>query len=226
MKNNPAMNDAISAILENIGDNPQAMKALLEALSETGKIAKENANGNNAKESLKHIICLERMTVDGEIVYHPFVMTPPTCENPRMLIVDNAVDAQDVAQTYGMQIQDNVYALPATDQQIERLYALLKQLNTRIVNAIDTAVEAVGSISPNVDKDELAMQYMQQMMANCNNVIGSSLNRASKIIEEDIAVIHPTDDPEDDIDDDGWDEDEEDCACCGDPDCPNNTRNW
>ena len=221
MKNNTAMNEAISTILENIGDNPQAMKALLEALSETKNIAAENAKKADAGKSLKHIICLERMTVDGDLVYHPFVMTPPTSENPRMLIVDNSVDAQDVAQSYGMQIQDNVYALPATDEQIERLYALLKELNARIVAAIDTAVEAVSSVSTNIDKDELAMQYMQQMMANCNNVIGSSLSRESEIIEEDIAVINP-----DDEGDDGDDEWAEECECCDDTDCPDHPSNW
>ena len=187
--NNTAMNNAINTIIANIGNNPEAMKALIAALSETGKIAAENKT-EKVKKTCRYVICLERMTIDGDKVYHPFVMTPPTCENPVMLIADNAVKAQDMAQHYGMMIRDNVYAMPATEEQIEKLTELLKDCNKRIVDAIDTAVEAVGMISQNIDKDALCAQYMQQMMANCHCVIGSSMTEGSEIIEEDVEVIH------------------------------------
>ena len=188
--NNAAMNTAINTILENIGNNPEAMKALMAAIAETGKIAAESKT-EQVKKSCRYVICLERYTVGGEKVYHPVVMTPPTCENPRMLIVDNAVAAQDEAQRFGMMIRDNVYAMPATEKQIEKLYELLKECNARIVNAVNTAVRTVGMVSTNIDTDALCTQYMQQMMANCKCIIGSSLTEDSEIIEEDIEVIHP-----------------------------------
>jgi hypothetical protein len=219
--NNAAMNTAINTILENIGNNPEAMKALMAAIAETGKIAAE-PKSEAVKKSCRYVICLERLTVDGDKVYHPFVMTPPTCKNPVMLIAENAVKAQDMAQRYGMMIRDNVYAMPATEKQIEKLTELLKECNTRIVNAVNTAVRAVGMVSANIDTDVLCAQYMQQMMANCNCIIGSSLTEESEIIEEDIEVIHPNrkidSDIEDDFDDEEeWDEDdcdEDNCECC------------
>ena len=229
--NNNAMNTAINTILENIGNNPEAMKALMAAIAETGKIAQETKT-EQVKKSCRYVICLERMTVNGDKVYHPFVMTPPTCENPEMLIASNAVKAQDMAQRYGMMIRDNVYAMPATEAQIDKLIDLLKKCNKRIVGAIDTAVEAVGMVSCNIDKDALCAQYMQQMMQNCNCVIGSSMNEDSEIIEEDIEVVHPTRElveeyDEEDFDADDYDDgdicndcDNCDCECC--PDHPSN----
>ena len=219
--NNAAMNTAINTILENIGNNPEAMKALMAAIAETGKIAAE-AKSEQTKKSCRYVICLERVTVDGDKVYHPFVMTPPTCKNPVMLIADNAVKAQDMAQTYGMMIRDNVYAMPATEKQIEKLLGLLKECNTRIVNAVNTAVRAVGMVSANIDTDALCAQYMQQMMANCKCVIGSSMTEDSKIIEEDIEVIHPDRITEEYDDEDCEDEDCDycDCECC--PNHPSN----
>lgn len=220
--NNTAMNTAIETILNNIGNNPEAMAALVAALSETNKIAKETKT-EQVKKACRHVICLERITVDGDKVYHPVVMTPPTCDNPKMLIVDNAVKAQDEAQRFGMMIHDNVYAMPATEKQIEKLYGLLKECNEHIVDAIDTAVEAVGMVTANIDRDALCTQYMQQMMQNCKCIIGSSLTENSEIIEEDIEVIHPDRiteeyDYEDDFDDEEeWDEDdcdEDNCECC------------
>jgi hypothetical protein len=220
--NNAAMNNAINTILENIGNNPEAMKALMAAISETSKIANE-AKTEQVKKSCRYVICLERFTVDGDKVYHPVVMTPPTCENPRMLIVDNAVAAQNEAQRFGMMIRDNVYAMPATEKQIEKLYGLLKECNEHIVDAIDTAVEAVGMVTANIDRDALCTQYMQQMMQNCKCIIGSSLTENSEIIEEDIEVVHPDRiteeyDYKDDFDDEEeWDEDdcdEDNCECC------------
>ena len=188
--NNAAMNNAINTILANIGNNPEAMKALMSAIAETGKIANETKT-EQVKKACRYVICLERVTVDGQKVYHPFVMTPPTCEKPIMLIADNAVKAQDMAQTYGIRIRDNVYAMPATEEQIKKLTELLKECNTRIVNAVNTAVRAVGMISANINTDMLCAQYMQQMMTNCKCVIGSSMTEDSEIIEEDIEVIHP-----------------------------------
>lgn len=228
MKNNTmnsnAMNTAINTILENIGNNPEAMKALMAAIAETGKIAAEPKT-EQVKKSCRYIICLERVTVDGDKVYHPVVMTPPTCENPRMLIVDNAVEAQDEAQRFGMMIHDNVYAMPATEKQIEKLIELLKECNARIVNAVNAAVRAVGMVSANIDTDALCAQYMQQMMANCKCVIGSSMTEDSEIIEEDIEVIHPDrviEEYDDDYEDEEWDDDCcEDCQCCN-CDCPYN----
>ena len=229
--NNNAMNTAINTILENIGNNPEAMKALMAAIAETSKIAQETKT-EQVKKSCRYVICFERMTVNGDKVYHPFVMTPPTCENPEMLIASNAVKAQDMAQRYGMMIRDNVYAMPATEAQIDKLIDLLKKCNKRIVDAIDTAVEAVGMISHNIDKDALCAQYMQQMMQNCNYVIGSSMNEDSEIIEEDIEVVHPTRElveeyDEEDFDADDYDDgdicndcDNCDCECC--PDHPSN----
>lgn len=230
MKNNTmnsnAMNTAINTILENIGNNPEAMKALMAAIAETSKIAAETKT-EQVKKTCRYIICLERTTVDGDKVYHPFVMTPPTCEKPIMLIADNAVKAQDMAQTYGMYIRDNVYAMPATEKQIEKLTELLKECNTRIVNAINDAVRAVGMISANIDTDALCAQYMQQMMANCKCVIGSSMTEDSEIIEEDIEVIHPNriveSYDEDDCEDEDWDED--DCDYCDCECCPNHPNN-
>ncbi len=224
---NTAMNNAINTILENIGNNPEAMKALMAAIAETGKIAAEPKT-EQTKQSCRYIICLERMTVDGGKVYHPFVMTPPTCENPEMLIASNAVQAQDMAQTYGMRIRDNVYAMPATEEQIKKLTELLKACNTRIVNAVNAAVRAVGMVSANIDTDMLCAQYMQQMMQNCNGVIGSSLDENSKIIEEDIEVIHPDRIVEDeDFNDEDYDEDEcdDDCDYCDCDCCPNHPNN-
>lgn len=227
-----AMNNAINTIIANIGNNPEAMKALMSAIAETTTIANEPKT-EQVKKSCRYIICLERITVDGDKVYHPFVMTPPTCENPVMLIADNAVKAQDMAQTYGMRIRDNVYAMPATEKQIDKLIELLKDCNARIVNAVNTAARAVGMISANIDTDMLCAQYMRQMMENCKCVIGSSLNENSEIIEEDIEVIHPEriveeydEDDYDDENEDDWDEDDCvncdycDCECC--PDHPSN----
>lgn len=221
MNNN--MNAAINTILKNIGNNPEAMKALMSAISETGKIANETKT-EQVKKTCRYVICLERMTVNGDKVYHPFVMTPPTCEKPIMLIADNAVKAQDMAQTYGMRIRDNVYAMPATEKQIEKLTELLKECNARIVNAVNTAVRAVGMVSANIDTDMLCTQYMQQMMANCKCVIGSSMTEDSEIIEEDIEVIHPDRVCECDCDEEDWtDEDDcdDDCDYCDCECCPN-----
>jgi hypothetical protein len=228
--NNAAMNTAINTILENIGNNPEAMKALMAAIAETGKIVSETKS-EQVKKSCRYIICLERITVDGDKVYHPVVMTPPTCENPRMLIVNNAVEAQDEAQRFGMMIHDNVYAMPATEKQIEKLTELLKECNTRIVNAVNTAVRAVGMISANIDTDMLCAQYMQQMMANCKCVIGSSMTEDSEIIEEDIEVIHPDRIVEEydneDYEDEDWDDDDcdDDCDYCDCECCPNHPSN-
>ena len=228
-----AMNNAINTILENIGNNPEAMKALMAAIAETGKIAAETKT-ESVKKSCRYVICLERMTVEGEKVYHPFVMTPPTCENPVMLIADNAVKAQDMAQSYGMRIRDNVYAMPATEAQIKKLTELLKECNARIVNAVNTAVRAVGMVSANIDTDMLCAQYMRQMMENCKGVIGSSMTEDSEIIEEDIEVIHPDRvvadcdcDYDDDYEDEEWDEDEcdDDCDYCDCECCPNHPEN-
>lgn len=233
MKNtmNNNMNAAINTILENIGNNPEAMKALMAAIAETGKIANETKT-EQVKKTCRYVICLERLTVNGDKVYHPFVMTPPTCEEPVMLIADNAVKAQDMAQTYGMRIHDNVYAMPATEKQIEKLLELLKECNARIVNAVNTAVHAVGMISANIDTDALCAQYMQQMMANCKCVIGSSMTEDSKIIEEDIEVIHPNREIDSDFDgdfdneEDEWDDDcNDDCEFCDCECCPNHPDN-
>lgn len=234
--NSNAMNTAINTILENIGNNPEAMKALMAAIAETGKIAAETKT-ESVKKSCRYVICLERVTVDGDKVYHPFVMTPHTCENPKMLIADNVVKAQDMAQTYGMMIRDNVYAMPATEKQIEKLLELLKECNARIVNAVNTAVRAVGMVSANIDTDALCAQYMQQMMANCRGVVGSSMTEDSDIIEEDIEVIHPDriveecdeedydeeECDEEDYEDEDWDED--DCDYCDCECCPNHPSN-
>jgi hypothetical protein len=234
MKNtmNNNMNAAINTILANIGNNPEAMKALMAAIAETGKIANETKT-EQVKKTCRYVICLERMTVNGDKVYHPFVMTPPTCKEPIMLIADNAVKAQDMAQTYGMRIRDNVYAMPATEEQIKKLTELLKECNTRIVNAVNTAVRAVGMISANIDTNMLCAQYMQQMMANCKCVIGSSMTEDSEIIEEDIEVIHPNrivevcdDDCEDDYEDEDWDDEcIDDCECCDRECCPYHSDN-
>ena len=241
MKNNTAMNNAINTIIANIGNNPEAMKALIAAIAETGKIATE-AKTEQVKKSCRYVICLERFTVDGDKVYHPFVMTPPTCENPVMLIADNAVKAQDMAQTYGMRIHDNVYAMPATEEQIKKLTELLKECNARIVNAVNTAVHAVGMVSANIDTDMLCAQYMQQMMENCKCVIGSSMTEDSEIIEEDIEVVHPNDtiDEDDEYDEDwdneyrddmyygneSWDDEcNDDCDDCDCDCCPNHPNN-
>jgi hypothetical protein len=204
----------------------------MAAIAETNKIANET-NTEQVKKACRYVICLERITVDGDKVYHPFVMTPPTCENPEMLIADNAVKAQDMAQKYGMMIRDNVYAMPATEKQIEKLLELLKECNARIVNAVNTAVRAVGMISANIDTDALCAQYMQQMMANCKCVIGSSMTEDSEIIEEDIEVIHPNrivevcdDDCEDDYEDEDWDDEcIDDCECCDRECCPYHSDN-
>lgn len=224
--NNTAMNAAIETILNNIGNNPEAMAALVAALSETQKIANEPKT-EAVKKSCKYVICLERYTVDGDKVYHPVVMTPPTCEDPVMLIIDNAVAAQDKAQSFGMMIRDNVYAMPATDKQIEKLYRLLKECNKRIVDAIDTAMEAVGMITANINRDALCAQYMQQMMQNCHCIIGSSLTENSEIIEEDIEVVHRNREFDHDLNgdyEDSWNDgecdDDCDCECC--PNHPNN----
>ena len=224
------MNTAINTILENIGNNPEAMKALMAAIAETGKIANETKS-EQVKKTCRYVICLERMTVSGDKVYHPFVMTPPTCEEPVMLIADNAIKAQDMAQTYGMRIRDNVYAMPATEKQINKLIELLKECNARIVNAVNTAVHAVGMVSANIDTDMLCAQYMQQMMQNCKGVIGSSMTEDSEIITEDIEVIHPdrtVEEYDEDIDEDeDWDEDncDSDCDYCDCDCCPNHPDN-
>ena len=228
--NSNAMNTDIITILENIGNNPDAMKALMAAIAETGKIANETKT-EQVKKSCRYVICLERLTVDGDKVYHPVVLTPPTCENPRMLIVDNAVEAQDKAQSFGMMIRDNVYAMPATKKQIEKLLELLKECNVRIVNAVNTAVRAVGMVSANIDTDALCAQYMQQMMANCKCIIGSSMTEDSEIIEEDIEVIHPgriVEEYDMDDEDEDWDEDDcdDDCDYCDCECCPNHPSNY
>jgi hypothetical protein len=228
--NNAAMNTAINTILENIGNNPEAMKALMAAIAETGKIAAEPKT-EAVKKTCRYVICLERLTIDGDKVYHPVVMTPPTCENPVMLIVDNAVAAQDKAQSFGMMIRDNVYAMPATEKQIEKLYELLKECNARIVNAVNAAVRTVGAVSANIDTDALCAQYMQQMMQNCKCVIGSSITENSEIIEEDIEVIHPDriveEYDDEDYEDEDWDEDDcdDDCDYCDCECCPNHPSN-
>ena len=228
--NSNAMNTAINTILENIGNNPEAMKALMAAIAETGKIVVESKS-EAVKKSCRYVICLERLTVDGDKVYHPFVMTPPTCENPVMLIAENAVKAQDMAQRYGMMIRDNVYAMPATEKQIEKLLELLKECNTRIVNAVNTAVRAVGAVSANIDTNALCTQYMQQMMQNCKCVIGSSMTENSEIIEEDIEVIHPDriveEYDDEDYEDEDWDDDDcdDDCEYCDCDCCPNHPSN-
>ena len=225
---NTAMNNAINTILENIGNNPEAMKALMAAIAETGKIAADPKT-EAVKKSCRYVICLERMAVNGSKVYHPVVMTPPTCEDPRMLIVDNAVEAQDEAQRFGMMIHDNVYAMPATEEQIEVLIDLLKKCNKGIVDAVNAAVRAVGMVSANIDTDMLCAQYMQQMMQNCRGIIGSSMTEDSEIIEEDIEVIHP-DRVEEDCDDE-WDEDayedecDDECDYCDCDCCPNHPDN-
>lgn len=192
MKNNNMnnMTAAINTILENIGNNPEAMKALMAAIAETNNIAAEEKT-ESVKKSVRYVICLERITVAGDKVYHPVVLTPPTCKRPKMFIVDNAVDAQNEAQRFGMRIRDNVYAMPATEEQIKKLTKLLKECNKRIVDAINAAVEAVGVISQNIDKNALYAKYMQQMMQNCKCIIGSSMNENSEIIEEDVEVIYP-----------------------------------
>ncbi len=233
MKNtmNNNMNAAINTILENIGNNPEAMKALMAAIAETSKIATETKT-EQVKKTCRYVICLERLTVDRQKVYHPFVMTPPTHKNPAMLIADNAVKAQNMAQSYGMRIHDNVYAMPATEAQIKKLTELLKECNKRIVYAIDAAVEAVGMVSANINRDALCAQYMRQMMENCKGVIGSSLTEDSKIIEKDVEVIHPNRTPVYDIDDEyedeDWDEDvecDDDCEYCDCDCCPNHPNN-
>lgn len=229
--NNNAMTSAINTILANIGNNPEAMKALMAAIAETNKIASEPKT-EQVKNSCRYVICLERMTVNGDKVYHPFVMTPPTCENPEILIAKNAVDAQDMSQRYGMMIHDNVYAIPATEEQIKKLIDLLKACNKRIINAIDTAVDAVSMVSHNINKDALCAQYMQQMMQNCNNIIGSSMTKDSEIIEKDIEVINPKRDLIDEYNEEDWDEedDEDDCSDCDNCPCeccPENPNyNW
>ena len=229
--NTNAMNTAINAILANIGNNPEAMKALMAAISETTKVANEPKT-EQVKKSCRYVICLERVTVKGDKVYHPFVMTAPTNTNPQMLIADNAVKAQDMAQRYGMMIRDNVYAMPATEKQIEKLTELLKECNARIVNAVNTAVRAVGMVSANIDTDALCAQYMRQMMENCKGVIGASMTEDSEIIEKDIEVIHPDriveEYDEDDYEDEEWDEDEcdDDCDYCDCECCPNHPSNF
>ena len=226
--NNAAMNNAINTILENIGNNPEAMKALMAAISETNKIAAEPKT-EQVKKTCRYVICLERLTVDGVKVYHPVVLTPPTCEDPKMLIVDNAVAAQDEAQRFGMMIHDNVYAMPATEKQINKLVELLKECNKRIVDAVNEAVWAVSAISANIDTDALCAQYMQQMMQNCKCIIGSSMTENSEIIEEDIEVIHPDriveEYDEDDYEDEDWDDCDDDCDYCDCECCPNHPSN-
>jgi hypothetical protein len=222
------MDSAINTILANIGNNPEAMKALMAAISEAGKIASEEKT-EEVKKTCRYVICLERETVHGDKVYHPFVMTPPTAEDPKMLIVDNAVEAQNVAQVYGMRIHDNVYAMPATEEQIVELTRLLKKCNKNIVDAVNKAARAVGLVSNNIDIDALCSQYMQLMMQNCHCVIGSSLTGDSEIIKEDVKVIHPVHDNDDccdcsDCDCEDW-EDEDDCYCCGNDCCPNHPDN-
>ena len=225
------MTSAINTILANIGNNPEAMKALMAAIAETGKIAAETKT-EQVKNSCRYVICLERITIDGDKVYHPFVMTPPTCKNPEMLIAKNAVDAQDMSQRYGMMIRDNVYAIPATEEQIKKLIDLLKACNKRIVDAIDAAVDAVSMVSHNIDKDALCAQYMQQMMQSCNNIIGSSMTKDSEIIEEDIEVINPKRDLINEYDEEDWDEEDDGDNCSDCDDCPceccpeNPNYNW
>lgn len=228
---NKEMKNAIDTVLKNIGDNKEAMKALLAAIAETSKIDAENKKAK-VKETCKYVICLERHTVEGKKVYHPFVMTPPTSNDPKMHIVANAVEAQDVAQKYGMVLHDNVYAMPATAAQIKKLTDLLKDCNKRIVDAVNAAADAVGAISKNVDKDILCAEYMQNLMDSCGGVIGSSMDENSKIIEKDLELVDIRRDAIDENDLDGynWEEEEDldDCKNCGDcsceccPDHPNN----
>jgi hypothetical protein len=218
------MNDAINAILKNIGDNPEAMKALLAAISMTDEISK---NEPEVKINCRHIICLERTTVDGDKVYHPFVTTPITCENPKMLILDNSIDAQDEAQRLGMFIHDNVYALPATEEQIDELYRLLKALNNSITTKVRTAAAAVGSLSYNVDIEQLCDQFLRNMLDNCGNVIGASMTKDSTIIDHDVELAQPVLNDHDNVspDEEDWDNDD----VCGDCDCgccPNHPDNW
>ena len=225
---NKDMKKAIDTVLANIGDNKEAMKALLAAIAETSKIDTENKKVK-VKETCQYVICLERHTVEGKKVYHPFVMTPPTSDNPKMHIVANAVEAQDVAQKYGMMLHDNVYAMPATTAQIKKLTDLLKDCNKRIVNAVNAAADAVGAISKNVDKDILCAEYMQNLMESCGGVIGSSMDENSKIIEKDLELVDIRRDAIEEYDGGDWDEEDlgdckdcEDCSCECCPDHPNN----
>ena len=225
--NNAAMNDnmntAINTILKNIGNDTEAMQALLKAIVAIDTEIKTE----QAKKSCRYVICVERMTIEGEKVYHPVVMTLPTCENPRMLIVDNAVAAQDEAQRFGMRIHDNVYAMPATEEQIKKLYELLKECNARIVNAVNNAVCAMRIVSVNVDIDMLCAQCMQQLMTNCKGIIGSSLTEDSEIIEEDVEVINPNHNIEEDYDEDeDWIDCDDDCEYCDQKCCPNHPSNF
>ena len=86
-------------------------------------------------------------------------------------------------------------------------------------------------VSANIDTDALCAQYMQQMMANCKCIIGSSMTENSEIIEEDIKVIHPNrtteEYDEDDYEDEDWDDDDcdDDCDDCDCECCPNHPSN-
>lgn len=183
MSNN-SMNNAINTILANIGDNKEAMKALIEALTTT----KEISENETTKEDRRCVICLERTAVDGSKVYHPFVTTAPTAKSPKMLIADDIVEGQKMAKRYSTCCL-KAYALPATEEQIEKLYDLLKKCNKRIVDAVNKAVDAVSVISVNVDKDDLCQRYMSSLMCQCGNVIGAHMTKDSKIIEKDVKII-------------------------------------
>ena len=186
MSNN-SMKNAINTILANIGDNPEAMKALLAALAETDKIAKDKKT-ETAKKKCRCVICLERTAEDGSKVYHPYVMSAPTARTPMMLIADDIVEGQKLAKQYST-CCIKAYALPATEAQIDKLYELLKKCNKSIVTAVDKAVEAVSAISVNVDKKALCQQYMATLMRQCGSVIGPHMTKDSKIIEKDVKII-------------------------------------
>jgi hypothetical protein len=181
------MNTAINTILANIGDNPEAMKALLAALAETDKIAKDKKTESD-KKKCRCVICLERTAEDGTKVYHPYVMTAPTAKTQKILIADNIIEGQNLAKRYST-CCIKAYALPATEAQIKKLYDLLKQCNKRIVEAVDKAVEAVSAVSVNIDKTALCQQYMATLMIQCGRVIGPHMTKDSKIIEKDVKII-------------------------------------
>jgi hypothetical protein len=79
--------------------------------------------------------------------------------------------------------------LPATEEQIDTLYDLLKKCNKRIVDAVNKAVDAVGEISVNVDKKVLCQKYMSELMKNCGQVIGPHMTAESRIITRDIKLV-------------------------------------
>lgn len=182
-----SMNTAINTILANIGDNPEAMKALLAALAETDKIAKDEKT-ETTKKKCRCIICLERIAEDGSKVYHPYVTTAPTARTPKMLIADDIIEGQKMAKAYSTCCM-RAYALPATEAQIDKLYELLKKCNKSIVKAVEKAVEAVSAVSVNIDKTALCQRYMTELMNQCGRVIGPHMTKDSKIIETDVKIV-------------------------------------